>query len=124
MKTRLDRVERQCVFEAADAATIAYCAPRFWPEQVIDIVDPTTCAVLTQQIRDRMNTQPDGQPGQQLWERQLSAVRRSCEEDRWTTGFAQCASTMQSASYVVPYCQHIAPAPLLTRLQDRLAKVK
>ena len=123
LKARLGAVERQCVFEAADAATIAWCAPRFWPQLAVAFVEPATCAGLTQPIRDRMNALPDGQPGQEAWARQLAAVQRSCEEDRWTVAFGQCASSMQTASYVVPYCQHVAPAPLVTRLQDRLAKL-
>jgi len=36
VKARLGAAERQCVFEAADAATIAWCAPRFWPEQAVE----------------------------------------------------------------------------------------
>lgn len=120
VRTRLDRAERQCVFEAPDDVTVAYCAPRFWPNHVVDIVDTTTCAAITQQIRLRTGAAPEGQLG----ERKLAALQQSCEEDRWTAAFGQCAGAMQSASYVVPYCQHVAPAPLLTRLQDRMAKVQ
>ena len=120
VKARLDHAERQCVFEAPDELTVAYCAPRFWPKHVIDLVDTATCAALTHQIRIKTGASPEGEIG----ERRLAALQRSCEEDRWTAAFGQCAGALQSASYVVPYCQHVAPAPLMTRLQDRMAKVQ
>jgi hypothetical protein len=66
MRARLDRTERRCVLEAADAATIAYCAPRFWPEHVVDFVEVSACAELAKQIRARANALPAGQPGQEL----------------------------------------------------------
>jgi hypothetical protein len=121
---RLDQAERQCVFEAADAVAIAYCAPRFWPEQALDLVDVSACAGIASEIRARGNALPDAPDGQAIWERQLMAVQRSCEQDRWTITFGECARTMAVASYVAPYCQHVAPAQLVMRLQDRMAKVK
>jgi hypothetical protein len=123
LKGRLDRTERQCVFEAADAATIAYCAPRFWPQVTIDVVEPTRCTSLITQLRDRWNTMPGAEPAKKLWEPHLAALQRSCEEDRWTVAFSDCA-TVQTPNTIAPYCQHVAPAPLLARIEDRLAKVR
>ncbi|MBA3502035.1 MAG: hypothetical protein H0T65_16850 [Deltaproteobacteria bacterium] len=120
--TKLDRTERQCVAEASDAVSVAYCAPRFWPQQVLSFVEATECAGIAQQIRDR-GTSPQPRV-RELWERQLSELQRSCEQDRWTVAFGECARTMQQAMYVPTYCQHVAPSLLFTRLQDRIAKVK
>ena len=121
---RLDQAERQCVFEAGDAMTIAYCAPRFFPEQAPPLVVVSECGAIANDIRGRSTALPAGQPGPDLWERQLAAIRRSCEQDRWPVAFGECARTQQVVGYIVPYCQHVGPAPLITRLEDRLAKVK
>lgn len=121
-RLRLDPVERQCVYEAPDAASMAYCAPRFWPELKVELVDPATCPALTNQIRDQMNAVLSGQPRQDVWDRMLVAIQSSCERDRWTTAFAQCAAQQQYPTYVLPYCQQAAPASLYSRMEDRLAK--
>ena len=121
---KLDQAERHCVFEAGDAPTVAYCAPRFFPQHIVQLVDRTACAEIENQIRAHSSALPAGQPGPDLWERQLAVVRRSCEQDRWTVAFGECARSQQVPNHIAPYCQYVAPAPLVTRLQDRLAKVK
>lgn len=121
---RLDLVERECVVEADDFVSVAYCAPRFVPQEVVAFVEVPTCAVIANEIRARSNPQPDAPKGQAIWERRLIAMQRSCEQDRWTVAFGECARTMAVANHIAAYCQHVAPAPLVARLQDRMAKVK
>ncbi len=121
---RLDQAERQCVFEAVDAMTVAYCAPKFFPQHAPPLVEVSTCTAITNEIRARANALPDAPDGQAIWERQLMAVQRSCEQDRWTVAFGECARSMAVATRVAPYCQHVAPEPLFARLNVRMAKVK
>ncbi len=121
---RLGLVERECVVEADDLVSVAYCAPRFVPQEVVAFVEVPTCVMIANEIRARGNALPDAPKGQAIWERHLIAAQRSCEQDRWTVEFGECARTMPVATTIASYCQHAAPTPLLIRLNDRMAKVK
>jgi hypothetical protein len=121
-KTRLTADERQCVFDAADATGIAWCAPRFWPQQTVEIVAATECPAIASQITERMNAL--GRPHQDLGDRQVAALQRSCQEDRWPTTLATCARNLQYAIYFAPYCAHLAPQTLRLKIEDRMAKVQ
>lgn len=121
---RLDQAERECVVSAEDVVSMAYCAPRFVPHEVVALVDVRACAVIANQIRARGNALADAPKGQGIWERQLIAVQRSCEQDRWTVAFGECARMVPVATTVASYCQYEAPTPLLIRLNDRMANVK
>jgi len=121
LETRLTQEEKQCVFEAEDTSSIAWCAPRFWPQETIEVVATTDCAMIASQIGDRMTTMPKGQPAWDIGQRQLSAVKQSCEQDRWTVQVGACARGIPIAAYIIPYCAHLAPMGLRMKLEDRIA---
>jgi len=120
-RTALTAVERQCVFEANDAVAIAWCAPRFWPQTTLEVVAHGDCAQIASEIGDRMKNLPKGEPHWSIGQRQLWAVQRSCEEDRWTAQVGACARDLPMAAYIISYCAHLAPDPLRLRLEDRIA---
>ena len=119
VKLKLSTDERKCVFEARDKVTIAYCVPRFVPDLPIQIVDATECPKIMDGIRGRMATL--NAPKQALWDRKLTALDRSCRQDRWTFTFSECARTNAMAAQPTD-CLDLAPMPLQKLLQDRLAK--
>ncbi|MBL0212359.1 MAG: hypothetical protein IPQ07_00480 [Myxococcales bacterium] len=119
-KLKLSRDERQCVFEATDRPTVTWCAQRMMPGAAVAVVEARECPEIAEQMRSRMNAQP----GQELWPKQLAAMQRSCEQDRWTIPFRDCVRSVPFPTYITAYCGNAAPAPLRRKLEDRLAQIK
>lgn len=122
LRAKLDREERQCVFEAIDAPSVAYCAPRFWPEVPVKFVAVTECPAIAHEIGVRMAPHTANSNG--VFDRYLAAVLRSCEQDRWTVELATCARGLHMPQYVTHQCTYQAPAALRTKLTERIAQVK
>jgi hypothetical protein len=124
VQAKLDRAERQCVFEAADQATMAYCAPRLFPAIPIQLVEPGECWAIMQKISDRMKTLPVVRSDQSIKDRRFLAIQQSCQQDRWTLRFGECVRTDPELSRLTLSCSQFAPEPLRKKLADRLAAVK
>jgi hypothetical protein len=120
-KAKLTATERQCVFEAQDTKTIAWCSARFWPQQLVAMQTVSECANIASDIRQRMPVQG---VANDTWPKHLAAIQKSCEEDRWTAELGVCARALQYPTYIVPYCAHLAPEPLRAKLMDRIAAVQ
>jgi hypothetical protein len=116
-EARLDREARQCAFEAADQLTVEYCAPSLMSLYHVPLVAPRNCIDITNRIRAQHALPAEDK----VSIRMLARLQTSCEQDRWTLAFGMCARNVATAAYVMGSCQHIAPAPLRKKIEDRLA---
>jgi hypothetical protein len=116
-EAKLDRDARQCVFEAGDQLTVEYCAPSLMSLYHVPLVAPRNCLDITNRIRAQHPLPAEDE----VSTRMLATLVTSCEQDRWTLAFGMCAKNVATAAYVMVSCQHIAPAPLRKKIEDRLA---
>ncbi|MBA3462505.1 MAG: hypothetical protein H0T46_21265 [Deltaproteobacteria bacterium] len=120
-KLLLNQVERQCVYDATDRTTVAWCAPRMMPDAAVAVVDPRDCPAVVEQLRLQIAAQPSQT---RLLERQINAVQTSCERDRWPSAFGDCVRKLRYSGNVAPFCAGAAPAALLRMMNERVALVK
>jgi hypothetical protein len=122
VRAKLDKSERECVFEATDRPTVTWCAPRMMPGAAVAVVAARDCPDAIKQLREQAaQYQPQAQP---ILEKQIAAVQTSCEQDRWTLAFRDCVRAVPYPGYLTTYCGGAAPAPLRRKINDRLAQVK
>lgn len=114
----LDLAARNCLVEAPDPRSMAYCVPTMFPEVPLQIVDREDCTQIMVEMKNRVAQV--GTPSQPVWARRMAALEASCKQDRWTLDFAQCA---RSAPMPVSpeYCAYIAPRALQVKIADRYA---
>jgi hypothetical protein len=111
-KHKLDLAARTCVVDASNLPSLAYCAPALVPEQPVNLVERSSCAVTVADIHQRMiEAGVDNKPT-------LESLGRSCEQDRWTAEFAGCARQQPFAG--IRGCFQFAPDALAHKVEVRL----
>ena len=127
-KQHVTLAEMTCLEDAHDQATIAYCVPRWFPDQRIAILQATECRGVASSIARRFTWQLHSGTLPVQAKVAVAVLQASCEHDRWTEELASCASEkayLADLDSAIPRpldaCQAIAPAPVMRKIEDRIA---
>ena len=122
---KMSREDRQCLVEAYDKPSAAYCVPSLFPNEAQPVaVNVARCNQIAKTMMSRVQAALPQLQGmdQRTIERQLLTAIDACRGDRWNEQMAQCAE------YYVPLnsatCAYVQPHGMWTRLEARLAKAR